>query len=508
MIISGARRIDYASLGARVLKAAGGFAAAGIGAGDCVGIMLRNDIAFFEAVAGTTGCGGSIVPINWHMKAEEVGYILRDSAAKALVIHADLVAQIADGIPPGVRVLVVPTPPEVAAAYHLTPPYDVQGVLGATDWNTWVDAQPDYAGPLQRGGAMIYTSGTTGVPKGVRRGTPKPEMLAGLDRVGALTYGLKADDNITVLMNGPMYHSAPYSYATMAWRNRCTIVLQPRFDPEDLLRLIEAHRVTHMHMVPTMFVRLLRLPEEVKRKYDLSSLRFIVHGAAPCPPAVKRAMIEWWGPVINEYYGSTETGVPVWHSSAEALAKPGTVGRAITGGIVRIFDADGRALPPGEVGEVYIRQTYLTDFTYHHNDQARADVEREGLVTVGDVGYLDADGYLFLCDRKRDMVISGGVNIYPAEIEQVLIGMPGVKDCAVFGIPDDEYGEALCAAIEPEAGVTLTPEAVRTFLTSHMANYKVPKLVTFHDSLPREDTGKIFKRRLREPYWAGRDRRI
>lgn len=508
MIISGERRIDYTTLGARIVKAAGGFAAAGIGPGDCVGIMLRNDIAFFEAVAGTTGCGGNIVPINWHMKAEEVSYILRDSAAKALVIHEDLVAQVATGLPVGLRMFIVPTPPEVAAAYHLAPPFPQPAGLAAYDWNNWRDAQPDYEGQLQRGGAMIYTSGTTGVPKGVRRGTPKPEMLAGLDRVGALTYGLKADDDITVLMNGPMYHSAPYSYATMAWRNRCNIVLQPRFDPEDLLRLIEQHRVTHMHMVPTMFVRLLRLPDAVKRRYDLSSLRFIVHGAAPCPPAVKRAMIDWWGPVINEYYGSTETGVPVWHSAAEALAKPGTVGKAIAGGIVRIYDPQGRALGPNEVGEVYIRQTYLTDFTYHHNAQARADVEREGLVTVGDVGYLDEDGYLFLCDRKRDMVISGGVNIYPAEIEQVLIGMVGVKDCAVFGIPDDEYGEQLCAAIEPEAGAALTADAVRAFLTQHMANYKVPKVVTFHASLPREDTGKIFKRRLRDPYWAGRDRRI
>ena len=508
MIISGDRQIDYATLGARILKAAGGLAALGVGAGDCVGIMLRNDIAFFEAVAGTTGCGGSIVPINWHMKAEEVGYILRDSAAKVLVVHEDLVAQIADGIPPSVQVLVVPTPPEVAAAYHLAPPFARPPGLATTDWNAWLAAQPDYQGPLQRGGAMIYTSGTTGVPKGVRRATPKPDMLAALDRVGALTYGLEPDAGITVLMNGPMYHSAPYSYATMAWRNRCNIVLQPRFEPEDLLRLIEKHRVTHMHMVPTMFVRLLRLPDEVKRKYDLASLRFIVHGAAPCPVAVKRAMIAWWGPVINEYYGSTETGIPVWHTAAEALAKPGTVGRAIQGGIVRIFDGDGRALPAGEVGEIYVRQTYLSDFTYHHNDQARTDVEREGLVTVGDVGYLDADGYLFLCDRKRDMVISGGVNIYPAEIEQVLIAMPGVRDCAVFGIPDDEYGEQLCAAVEPEAGAALTSEAVRAYLMQHMANYKVPKVVTFHAALPREDTGKIFKRRLRAPYWAGRDRQI
>lgn len=508
MIISGDRTIDYGTLGARILKVAGGLATAGIGPGDCVAIMLRNDIAFFEAVAGTTGCGGNIVPINWHMKAEEVGYILRDSAAKVLVIHEDLLGQVVEGVPAGVRILVVQTPPEVIAAYRLVPPFATSAARTVEAWDDWRNAQADYAGQLQRGGAMIYTSGTTGVPKGVRRSTPKPDMLAALDRVGALTYGLKPDDGITVLMNGPMYHSAPYSYATMAWRNRCNVVLQPRFDPEDLLRLIEKHRVTHMHMVPTMFVRLLRLPESVKQKYDLSSLRFIVHGAAPCPPAVKRAMIEWWGPVINEYYGSTETGIPVWHTSAEALAKPGTVGRAIQGGIVRILDAEGRALPPGEVGEVYVRQTYLSDFTYHHNDEARSDVERDGLVTVGDVGYLDEDGYLFLCDRKRDMVISGGVNIYPAEIEQVLIGMSGVKDCAVFGIPDDEYGEQLCAAVELEADATCDASAVRAFLAQHMANYKVPKVVTFHASLPREDTGKIFKRRLREPYWQGHDRRI
>ena len=204
-----------------------------------------------------------------------------------------------------------------------------------------------------------------------------------------------------------------------------------------------------MHMVPTMFVRLLRLPDDIKRRYDLSSLRFIVHGAAPCPPQVKRAMIEWWGPVINEYFGSTETGIPVWHSAGEALAKPGTVGRAIEGGVVKIFRPDGEPCGVNEPGEIFMRQMSVPDFEYHGKAEARAEAGRDGLISVGDVGYLDEDGYLFLCDRKRDMVISGGVNIYPAEIENALIGMDGVRDCAVFGVPDDEFGERLFACIKP-----------------------------------------------------------
>jgi long-chain acyl-CoA synthetase len=257
-----------------------------------------------------------------------------------------------------------------------------------------------------------------------------------------------------------------------------------------------------MHMVPTMFVRLLRLPDEVRRKYDLASLRFIIHGAAPCPVHVKQAMIAWWGPVINEYLGSTETGIPIWHSSAEALAKPGTVGRAIEGGIVKIFSPDGTECDVDEPGEIYMRQTSVPDFDYHGRSDARAEAGREGLVSVGDVGYLDADGYLFLCDRKRDMVISGGVNIYPAEIEGVLVGLDGVRDCAVFGIPDDEFGERLCAYIEPEESASLSPSAVQAYLRGRLANFKVPKEINFVDALPREASGKIFKRKLRDPYWA------
>jgi long-chain acyl-CoA synthetase len=308
------------------------------------------------------------------------------------------------------------------------------------------------------------------------------------------------------MMNGPMYHSAPAAYGMQGARLGLNVVLQPRFEAEDMLRLIDKHRVSHMHIVPTMFVRLLRLPVDVKAKYDLSSLRWITHGAAPCAPAVKRQMIEWWGPVINEYYGATETGIVVWHDSAEALKKPGTVGHVVEGATMRIVDEQGRDVKRGEVGEIYLRGPLYSEFTYNNDDAKRREIALGDLVTVGDMGYQDADGYLYLCDRKRDMIISGGVNIYPAEIESVLIQMPGVRDCAVFGIPDEEFGEQICAHVEPLANVAVDAGAVRAYLTQHLARYKIPKVVELSSSLPREDSGKIFKRKLRAPYWekAGR----
>jgi long-chain acyl-CoA synthetase len=261
-------------------------------------------------------------------------------------------------------------------------------------------------------------------------------------------------------------------------------------------------------MVPIMFVRLLKLSAETRRKYDLSSLAFVTHAAAPCPVEVKQQMISWWGPVINEYYGATETGAVIFHTSAEALRKPGTVGRTIDGGIVRIYDEQGHVLGPTQAGEVYLRLDGYPDFTYHGRDEQRRAIERDGLLATGDVGYLDEDGYLFLCDRKKDMVISGGVNIYPAELEAVLLTIPGVHDCAVFGIPDEEYGETLCAYIEPEPGRTLNVREVRAFLADKLARYKIPKVIEFHCDLPREDSGKIFKRKLRVPYWAHTGRQI
>jgi long-chain acyl-CoA synthetase len=315
-------------------------------------------------------------------------------------------------------------------------------------------------------------------------------------------------DQIVSVMVGPMYHSAPNAYGSVCARIGANLHLEARFEPEDLLRMIQDYKVTHLHMVPIMFNRLLKLPEDVRKKYDLSSLEFVVHAAAPCSPPVKRAMIEWWGPVIMEYYGSTETGGVVFCNSEQWLSHPGTVGKAMPSADVRVVDADGNSVPAGEVGEVVAMFTNIADFTYHKDHAKRVASTKVGLVATGDIGYFDADGFLYLCDRSKDMIISGGVNIYPAEIEASLHRMPGVADCAVFGIPDDEYGEAIHAVVQPQPGVTITQEQVRSYLREHVSGFKVPKSVDFSAELPREDSGKIFKRKLREPFWAGRSARI
>jgi long-chain acyl-CoA synthetase len=282
----------------------------------------------------------------------------------------------------------------------------------------------------------------------------------------------------------------------------------PRFDPEEFLRLVEVEKIDTVFMVPTMFIRLLKLPEQIRQKYNASSLRHVIHAAAPCPADVKRAMIQWWGPVIHEYYGSTESGALTFAASGDALQKPGTVGKILDGVELRFLDDHGEPLPQGEIGEIYSRAAGNPDFTYHNKPEKRAEIERDGFITSGDVGYIDGDGYVFIRDRKRDMVISGGVNIYPAEIEAALYAVPGVRDCAVFGIPDDEFGEAVMAVVEPQAGVTLDIASIRAQLKTSLADYKVPKHLEIQADLPREDSGKIFKRRLRDPYWARAGRRI
>jgi len=507
-VAAGERFRSWADIQANAARAAGGFAALGVREDDSVALMLRNDFPTFETNMAASQLGAYAVPINWHFTPEEAGYILSDCAAKVLVVHSDLLAQIESGIPAGVKVLVVPTPEEIADAYGV-PAEKRRARHGVETWDDFVArGVPNTEPPKLARGSMIYTSGTTGRPKGVRRRPSTPEMQAlGLGEV-AKYWGLREDPSIVVLMNGPMYHSAPAAYGMTSARLGLSTVLQPRFDAEDMLRLIDRHKVSHMHIVPTMFVRLLRLPAGVRRRYDLSSLRWIVHGAAPCAPAVKRQMIDWWGPVVTEYYGATETGVVVWHNSEEALRKPGTVGRVVEGAIMRIVDEQGRDMKQGEVGEIYLRGPHLAEFTYNNDDAKRAEVALGDLVTVGDVGYQDEDGYLFLCDRKRDMIISGGVNIYPAEIESVLIQMPGVHDCAVFGIPDEEFGEQICAYVEPQAGARPSASDVRGYLAQHLARYKVPKVVELSQALPREDSGKIFKRKLRAPYWERTGRRI
>jgi len=507
-VISGAREISSDALIEHAACAATGLAELGVGAGDAIGMVLRNDFPFFEASYAAQRLGAYSVPINWHGKTQEIAYVLNDCGVKAVVAHADLLPEVGPAMPPEVPLFVVPTPPEIAAAYGIADELS-RPPVGVLQWEDLVTCFPPL--PEAAAGAissMIYTSGTTGNPKGVRRLDMGPETARLFAEGVRDVFGIALERVFRTVITGPLYHGAPNAYGLYAVRMGGLAVLQPRFDAEELLRLIDQYRITHLHMVPTMFVRLLRLPDAVKRQYDLSSLEWVIHGAAPCPVDVKRAMIEWWGPVIYEYYGATETGIATFHTSDEAMRKPGTVGRPRPGGTVRIYDADGRIMPAGEVGEIYVWQEGFPDFTYLGSDDKRREIGRDGLVTLGDVGYLDEDGYLFICDRARDMVISGGVNIYPAEIEMALLAMPGVHACAVFGIPDEEFGEKLCAHIEPDPAVPLAAPEVAAFLRGRLADFKVPRVIKFETALPREDSGKIIKRKLREPYWAEAGRKI
>jgi long-chain acyl-CoA synthetase len=511
-VSSGDRIFDAAEFNDRAARAATVLESLGVAKGDGVALYLRNDLAFFEASFGAGLLGVYPVPVNWHYTPDEAGYLLRDSGVKLLLIHADLLGPIAAAIPDGLKVVVVPTPSEIRVAYGLSD--DPPTTLPL--WNDLLDAATPLArDPEVAPSTIIYTSGTTGRPKGVWRETFTPEQAAATAAMLAWSYGYidvvegRGDPGaIVTAVIGPVYHAAPNAHSSFSIRIGANVVIEPRFDAEGLLALIEAKRITHLNMVPIMFNRLLRLPDTVRAKYDLSSLKFVTHAAAPCPPPVKRAMIDWWGPVINEYYGSTEMGNVTSLTSEEWLAHPGSVGRVMPGVDVRVIDDDGNDVPAGTIGEVIGRGRNAAEFTYRNAPEKRAAMEKAGLITPGDIGYFDADGFLYLCDRKNDMIISGGANIYPAEIEAELHKMAGVADCAVFGIPDAEFGESVMAVVQPMPGVRLDSDALRTDLRRSLAGFKVPRRIDFAESLPREDSGKIFKRKLRAPFWEGRETAI
>jgi long-chain acyl-CoA synthetase len=464
-----------------VLRAASGLERLGLGPGDVLCIMLYNQPAWIEAMFAARLLGAYYCPINWHYKVEEAGWILRDSGAKVLVTDRALRSQIEGGIPADIAVI--------------------------TNWSEWRCDFPQWSGAPRPPGAMMpYTSGTTGRAKGVRRLPQSTQQLALLQEDLGRVLGIEA--GMRALLPAPLYHSAPSSYALQSMLRGELLVLEERFDAERTLALIERHRLTHAYLVPTMYFRLLGLPEKVKQRYDLSAMRFVASTGSPCPAEVKRAMIEWWGPVFYESYAASELGYITSISSQEALRKPGSAGRPVGRAVIRILDNEGRELPRDKVGLIYARQPAYPDFTYSNQPEARKAIEREGLWTLGDMGFVDDDGYLYVCDRACDMVISGGVNIYPAEIEAALALMPGVRDCAVFGVPDEEFGEALAAAVQTEPGTSLQVEQVKGYLAGRIAGYKLPRVVTFHAELPREDSGKIFKRLLRAPYWEKTGRRI
>jgi long-chain acyl-CoA synthetase len=477
----GDKVIVPAELERRAACAAAGLERAGVGEGDVVALMLHNSPAYLEAMLACRRLGAYYRPINWNYRADEAGHILRDSGAKVLVVDEPLLDQIREGVPGSVSLV--------------------------KNWQSWRELHPPWSGAARTPrGNMPYTSGTTGRPKGVRRAAANEEQR----RLAAELYrvALGVEPGMRALISAPLYHSAPSLYAMQALLGGELLALEARFDAEATLAAIERHRLSNVYLVPTMFVRLLRLPADVRRRYDLSSLRFISSTGSPCAPEVKRAMIDWLGPLITETYAASETGHITFIDSHEWLRRPGSVGRPLTHATVKILDEQGRELPPGEIGLIYSRQPAYPDFTYNNNAAARAALERDGLWSVGDMGYLDADGYLYIADRKSDMVISGGVNIYPAEIEAALMSLPGVADCAVFGIPDAEFGEALAAAVQPHPAKGLSAQDIKDYLKSKIAGYKVPRVVTFHETLPREDSGKIFKRLLREPYWRDAGRKI
>lgn len=506
-IFCGERRLDGAQLRENAARAATGFTALGLQPGDAVAVMLRNDLPYLELMLALNRLGVHLVAVNWHFQAEEAGFILQDSGARAFVVHADLWPGIADAVPEGLQVLMVPTPPDVRVAYGLAQS-ESPLPAGALSWSDWRDSfAPSTAASVPSVGSMLYTSGTTGRPKAVMRLPGTPRQHEGALRIRAMASQARAGMRTAIV--GPLYHAGPNAAARVALEMAEQIVVLPRFDAEQLLRTMAQHRITHLSLVPVMLVRLLKLPEATRAAYDVSSLENVTHGGSPCAPEVRRGIIEWWGPVVSETYGSTEAGLITYVTSTEWLARPGTVGRPFPGTTLRILDEAGHELPAGQTGEIYVHTgDNALPFTYRHNAAQREAIERDGFITNGDMGHVDAEGYLFVTDRKRDMVISGGVNIYPAEIEHALISHPQVADCAVFGVPDAEFGEAVAAAVVRAPGSALTETEVRGWLRERVAGYKVPRLVEFHEALPREGMGKVFKNRLRAPHWERAGRRI
>src|SRR2546430_790363 len=358
---------------------------------------------------------------------------------------------------------------------------------------------PPAEDPMQAlGGSIIYTGGTTGRPKGALRGSVDPAVIRGFVEA----FGL-AEPHVH-LVAGPLYHSAPGGFAQFAHFFGGAVVLMQKFDPEDALRTIERHRCTSTFMAPTLVKRIVDLPERVRARYDVSSMRVLVVAAAPCPMRVKEQALAYFGPVLWEFYGSTELSINTILRPEDVLRKPGSCGRAAPGVELAILDDEGRPVAPGTAGELYVRRFAGMFDGYYKDSASTREVQRGEWVTVGDVAWMDDEGFVFICDRKRDMIISGGVNIYPAEIEDVLHRHPAIDDVAVFGVPDDDWRERVHAAIQLRAGHQATEAELMEFCRAHIADYKVPREVSLHAPLPRDPTGKLLKRVLRDPYWAGR----
>ncbi len=494
---------DGAVLSAGELLAAsnrlvGGLRDAGVGKGEVVATVLPNGAPMVEVYLAAMQAGFYLVPINTHLTGSEIAYILQDSGAQVLVGSE----RYADSLSAAVEEIGFPESARFAAG-------QIQGFRNYAELS---QGQSDGL-PADRaaGQVMNYTSGTTGRPKGIRRPLSPydPDMVFSAFAMFLTRFGIQAEDDNVHLVGSPLYHTAVMMFMGCSLHFGHRIILMDKWTAEGCLAAVDRYRPTTTHMVPTQFHRLLALPAEVKEKYTLSSWRQVIHAAAPCPVEVKRRMLEWWGPVIYEYYAASEGGGTLV-TPQQWLQYPGTVGRAWPSSEVRVLDESGADCPVGTPGTVYMKMSGM-DFEYH-KDKAKTDANRrDGFFTVGDIGYLNEDGYLFLCDRKIDMIISGGANIYPAEIEAALLSHPQVADAAVFGVPNEDWGEEVKAVIEPTDGAVpgaALAEEIIAFCQGRLARYKCPRSVDFIEAMPRDPNGKLYKRKLRDPYWAEKEKKI
>ena len=490
-LIEGERALTWEQFFRTRNRLAHGLMGLGIGPAQHAAVYAHNALENLIAGSALRALGAVGVPMNHRLTAEEVGYILDNSEATAVFV-GDAFLAMAERVRDAARV-----------KHWIT--------LGA-ERRPWAVAYADLLArgseaappsPPAVGGSMIYTAGTTGKPKGaLRRVTDAASVIP---RITALDC---ADPNQVHLVAGPLYHSAPGGFAQYAHMVGGTVVVMPRFDPEDALRHIARHRCTTTFMAPTLLKRIVDVPADVRARYDVSSMRSLVIAAAPCPMRVKEQALAMFGPVLYEFYGSTELGINTVLCPPDVLRKPGSCGRAAPGVEVAILDDDGHPVPSGTPGELFVRRYSGVFDEYYRNPAATAQTARGEWMSVGDVAWMDAEGFVYICDRKRDMIISGGVNIYPAEIEDVLHRHPAVDDVAVFGVPDSEWGERVHAAVRLRAGHTVSEHELMDFCRAHLAGYKTPRELSFHEEFPRDTAGKLVKRLLREPYWSGHRTRV
>ncbi len=494
----------WSELDQRINQLINAFRSAGVNEGDTVSIISGNRIEWFEVAIATANMGVTCVPVNWHLVATEIAYIVHDSGSKAVIaghLFADEVTKALSD--------------ERCSAVDLALVAGGDSTDRLTSYEEFIGTgSADEPDDQSFGGPMFYTSGTTGNPKGVKGSLssmpPKttPEMW---HLIGAGFADMMTVPGITLLC-GPAYHSAQWAFSFLPMMAGSATVMQHKYDSAKVLELIDTYKATNIHLVPTQMKRLIDLPDDIKNAYDGSSIELVLHGAAPCPPVVKKALIEWWGPTITEYYGSTEGSIITTIDSENWLRKGGSVGPAMDNVEIIVVDDGGEICGPNEQGTLYFRNLMGMDFEYHNAPEKTADAHKEpGVFTTGDVGYLDDEGYLWLSDRKIDMIISGGVNIYPAEIEGALGGHPMVSDVTVIGVPNEEFGEEVKAIVVPGDGVEAGEELQHTlaaFCRENLAGYKCPRSFDFMDELPRTGTGKVQKRKLREVYWQDHDRQI